>query len=180
MRTSEKELDHELALLLRDNPDFQKWFLGKTKFAKRLSKCVLSRSDHPWTTVTIEVTSAVTGETERIRRQGETDILVVFEDDSGKRFALHIENKIAGGRFTNHQPEGYPKRAEKWVGQEKYGNYTEWQAILVAPVEFKERFSEQAAKFNVYISHEEIAEHVPSFGTYSVNTANLNTLGNRV
>ena len=70
MRTSEKELDDELALLLRDNPNFQKWFLGKTRFANRASKCVLSRSDHPWTTVTIEVIGAATGETESIRRQG--------------------------------------------------------------------------------------------------------------
>lgn len=171
MRTSEKELDHELALHLRDNPDFQKWFLGKTRFASRPSKRILSRSDHPWTTVTIEVKNSASGKTKRIRRQGETDILVVFEDNSGERFALHIENKIAGGKFTDYQPEGYPKRAEKWVGQEKYGNYTEWETILVAPVEFKERLSEQAARFGVYVSHEEIAEYIPSFDAYSVNTA---------
>lgn len=179
MRTSEKEFDHELALLLRDNPKFQEWFLGKTRFANRPSKCILSRSDHPWTTVTIEVKNAATGKTESIRRQGETDILVVFEDDSGERFALHIENKIAGGKFTKHQPEGYPKRAEKWVGQEKYGNYTEWETILVAPVEFKERLSEQASRFGVYISHEEIAEHISSFGTYYVSTARRQTLGGK-
>ena len=171
MRSSEKALDHELALVLRDNANFQQWFLGKTRFANRPSKCVLSRSDHPWTTVTIEVRNAITGEPESIQRQGETDILVVFEDDSGKRFALHIENKLAGGKFTNHQPEGYPKRAEKWVGREEYGNYTEWETILVAPVAFKERVSGQAANFGVYISHEEIAEYIPSFGTCSVNTA---------
>jgi hypothetical protein len=46
-------------------------------------------------------------------------------------------------------------------------------------VAFKERVSEQAAKFGVFISHEEIAEHIPLFGRYSVNTANLQTFGDR-
>nr|WP_316641847.1 hypothetical protein [uncultured Roseateles sp.] len=78
---------------------------------------------------------------------------------------MHVENKTAGGTFTKYQPEGYPKRAEKWVGQEKYGNYTEWTTVLVAPTDFRIRFERQALMFEAFISHEEIAAHIPSFGS---------------
>lgn len=160
----EKALDHKLALALRDNTEFRMWFLSKTKFAGRTAQCVLARSDYPWTTVTLESRNEETGELEYIRRQGETDVLVVFQDETGRRFALHIENKIHGGTFTQYQPEGYPERAKKWIGHEKYGNYTEWEAVLVAPLEFRNRVQDKLSFFGALISHEEIAEHIPAFG----------------
>src|SRR5437763_16413940 len=56
------------------------------------------------------------GQPEMVTRQGETDVLFVFAfgTEPGRRLALHIENKLASGRFTAFQPEVYDARARLW------------------------------------------------------------------
>ena len=163
-RVVELALNEALAEALVEQSHFRNWFLSKTRFACSECECVLTRSDNPWTTSTFDFANAETGVVERITRQGETDVLAVFQLGEGRDcFALHVENKLAHSRFTKYQPEGYAARAAKWVGNPRYGTYQEWQTVLVAPASFRRRYLAQVEQFGASISHEEIAEHVPAF-----------------
>ena len=95
------------------------------------------------------------------------DVLAVFETTTEPkcRFALHIENKLATGNFTQLQPELYAARAAAWSGKPKYQNYESWETVLVAPRSFYERFRNDASKFNRFIAHEELADFIDEFGT---------------
>ena len=164
---TEKELDQALETVLRDNGSFREWFVNQTRFKGINATYVLSRSDNPWCTVKVHLPNDQTGELELVKRQGETDVLFVFQAAPGRTLALHIENKLASGRFTpaQLQPEVYRARAELWVRNPKYGNYDEWDTVLVAPSSFLIRHATLAQKFGASISHEEIARWVPSFGS---------------
>lgn len=76
-----------------------------------------------------------------VKREGETDVLFVFvfKSDPERRLALHIENKLASGRFTPFQPEVYAARAEHWIRNTNYCNYHEWGTVLLAPSSFRSR-----------------------------------------
>lgn len=145
-------------------PDFVQWFLSKTKFSGRNAKYFWSRSDHPWGTIAYTHTNPDTGLSETSRKESETDILVVFHAEDGEAIAIHIENKIGTGKFTALQPELYAPRAEQWKGNPKYQSYTDYQTVLVAPIQFRERNQSQAAIFDCFIAHEEIADFIPLFG----------------
>src|ERR1017187_9167310 len=97
--------------------DFRRWFVNKTKFKGDNPRWVWSRSDNPWCGVELRLPNRQIGEPEMVTRQGETDVLFVFvfEAEPGRRLALHIENKLASGRFTPFQPEVYDARAEFWT-----------------------------------------------------------------
>lgn len=161
---TEKQLDHALNRALLERPEFAQWFLSKTKFLEEDAKYIWSRANHPWGKVKIEVLNTETGSTEVIEREGETDVLVVFETSRKRRVALHIENKLESGRFTHLQPELYSARAAAWKESPKYENYEDWETVLVAPQSFYERHSEDARKFGSFISHEELATFIPEFG----------------
>lgn len=49
----------------------------------------------------------------------ETDLLAIFETETGFRFAIHIEVKHPGDRFKKDgiQSRGYPLRAHCWTGK---------------------------------------------------------------
>jgi len=61
--------------------------------------------------------------TEACRCQGcsgqETDLLAVFETETGFRFALHVEVKHPGDKFKQggRQATSYPIRAQCWTGK---------------------------------------------------------------
>jgi len=152
-RFTEKDLDKAIEAKFRKSGEFVTWFLSRTKFANRAANLVHLRSNHPW------YQSETTGV------QSETDILVVFEDAGGSnRFAIHIENKLSSGSFTENQPDLYRERAAEWVGREKYGNYDDFEVVLIAPRAFYERNGDQCRIFDRYVAHEDIAEFIPEFG----------------
>jgi hypothetical protein len=161
----EKVLDRELEKALQENVSFRQWFVNKTRFKGIIPKVVWSRSDNPWCRVEIELMNSQTGKTEIVMRDGETDVLFVFQDEPGRRRALHIENKLSSGKFTLYQPEVYEARAKFWVRNPSYGNYDEWDTVLVAPSSFAKRHATLAQKFGTVIPHEEIADYVPIFNT---------------
>lgn len=164
---TEKELDRALEAALRDRPEFALWFLSHTKFAGKRAAYVWSRADNPWSRETLTVSDPQTGEPQEITRDGETDLLVVFrEDDSNARFALHIENKRIHGRFMPYQPEAYVNRAERWRGLERYGNYTEFETVLVAPRAIRTKYPRECAQFGCFVAHEDI---VPYIGIFSLD-----------
>jgi len=87
----------------------------------------------------------------------------VFKSEPERRLALHIENKLASGRFTPFQPEVYAARAERWIRDPSYGNYDEWDTVLLAPLSFRRRYAAIAQRFGTFIAHEEVVDYVPSF-----------------
>ena len=167
-KLTEKILDKALENAFRKSPEFCQWFLGRTKkFSDRNATYHWSRSNHPWGTVPITGKNPETGIEETIKRQSETDVLVVFESQGGKRIALHIENKL-NANFTEFQVQDYPTRAAHWVGKSKYRNYLEFDTVLIAPSSYLQKHQTEAKHFGCCISHEEIAEHLPIFHGYFV------------
>ena len=149
---TEKQLDLAFQHAIENSQIFFGWVLDRTKFAGSSSKIALLRSNYVWHK------SNETG------IESETDILLVCEEHtSGRRFALHFENKLANGHFTPNQPEQYAIRAKEWMHTPKYENYSDFETVLSAPKLFYERNSVGCQYFNRYISHEDIAEFIPEF-----------------
>lgn len=80
-----------------------------------------------------------------------------------RRLALHVENKLAGGAFTPHQPESYRARLQQWQGRARLGMYVDATSVLIAPRAFYEANRVAADVFEAYVPHEVLAEHVPAF-----------------
>jgi hypothetical protein len=111
------------------------------------------------------LTDSGTGRVETTIKESETDVLVVFETSNGERFALHIENKVESGKFTPHQAQLYSQRARHWIDNPKYGNYRDFETILIAPRTFYERHEAVVNEyFNRFVAHEDIAAFIPLFG----------------
>jgi hypothetical protein len=167
---TEKQLDGALHLALETSREFADWFLSRTKFAGSGAERVWSRCDHPWGRILYTGPNPLTGQTETSIKECETDILVVFKTPTDARFALHIENKLGSGKFTELQPELYSQRAAQWAGNPKYGNYHDFETVLVAPLAFLERNRTAVAHFDQYISHEDISAFIPLFGAWPGST----------
>lgn len=160
---SEKELDHALDEALARSTEFADWFLARTSFVGTRGMRVWSRSNHPWGSLPMQVLDPKTQTIETVVTESETDIIVVYLLDSGKRVGLHIENKVGLGRFRPNQADFYAQRAGAWVNVEKYGDYADWGTVLIAPERFRARYPEESSKFDAFISHEDIAQFVPVF-----------------
>lgn len=144
---------------------FRAWLVGRSKFKGSSPQYVWSRSDNPWGPVELSLPDPVTGVLRSAVREGEIDVLLIFAfpAEPERRLALHIENKLASGKFTEYQPELYSARAKLWLRNPKYGNYEDWDTLLLAPTSFHRRCAADAAKFGAFIPHEEVAEFVPLF-----------------
>jgi len=162
-KITEKILDGAIEEEFKTSHQFVTWFLGKTKFSDTSATYHWSRSDYPWGRIPVTIRDPKTGLEKKIIRDSETDILVVFESKDKKRFALHIENKLANGSFTEYQPELYSQRAKMWLGKKKYCSYTDYETILIAPQQFYDRWTQESQLFDKFISHEDISEYIPIF-----------------
>jgi len=165
-KVTEKQLDKAIAAAF-SNPDFATWFLSHTRFASNNSTNMWSskwsRSNYPWSIISLTMIDPETGESSTLSKGSETDILVLFEDTHKKRIAIHIENKLRGGAFTPLQPEFYHARAAQWKDEPKYGSYTDYEVVLIAPQEFYDKNKNECEKFHRFISHEAIGAHIPEF-----------------
>jgi len=162
-KKNEKYFDQALEQAFNSMEEFAEWFLGKTKFKGMPAKVCWSRSDSPWARLTYSYTNPKTKEEEIITRDSETDVLVVFESETGKRVGIHIENKLGNGKFEPYQPESYQLRAKHWLNSPKYGNYSDFDTVLVAPNIFLSRNGERSRLFGASISYEEISDYLPVF-----------------
>ena len=162
---TEAALDDALAEALLDESGlFASWFLRQTRFASEGARCVRVRTDNPWSNVTLRVPDPESGLIEELIQGRDTDVLAIFATANGRRLALHIENKLAGGAFTPLQPESYRERLVQWRMKPRLGMYVEATSVLVAPRAFYERNKAAAAHFEAFVPYEAIAEYVPLFG----------------
>jgi hypothetical protein len=162
---SEKDLDREIEAAFQMDPSFVKWFLAKCHAQTTSAVYSWSRSDHPWTTVECQVENEKSGEPELLRREGETDILVVLTAKTGRRLGIHIEHKTHSGKFTKYQGDMYSARAEKWKNNPEYGNYQDAITVLIAPGSFLNKYKMGAAKFDAVISYEALSTTLPAFAS---------------
>ncbi len=160
---SEKELDGALASAFATDPEFMDWFVSHTKFAGRGAVYCSCRANNPWGTHPFTYTDPVSGNSIATTRQSETDVLLIAVDRDGNRLGIHIEDKLAGGTFTEFQPQMCAHRAAFWLGKEHYGGYTEFDTVLLAPDSFRRHHEVQAEFFGCFVSHEEVARYVPLF-----------------
>lgn len=160
---SEKDLDQALHAALDDNATFRSWLLIQLGVDATYSRLPFCRSNHPWGKVRLILPNPVTGALEPVDREGETDVLAVFENDAGQRLGVHIENKRASGSFTPFQAEVLAARAERWIGHARYGAYQAWTTVLLAPHSFIAANELTARKFMHRLTHEQVSEFVPLF-----------------
>jgi hypothetical protein len=151
MKVVEKDLDLLLEHALWAGADFRRWFLGACGVPADDWRCDWSRADHVWTSVVDE---------QGTRLEGETDVLVVLENENHERLALHIENKQPGRRFNGGQAAQYSLRAAKLANNKKYGRYTSWRTVLVAPKQLCEDEPSEAARFDVVVDYHELADRL--------------------
>ena len=57
-------------------------------------------------------------------------------------------------------------RAEAWKNNEKFGNYADYETVLVSPLEFYAANFNAAQQFDKYVSYEEIGIFLPMFSSY--------------
>lgn len=103
--------------------DFRRWVLSQTKFAARAEGARLlheemlkarSRNVKSWWRSHFSEKCTCPG-----CHGQETDMLAIFEDEGGERFALHVEVKHPGDHFKEKgdQAEAYPMRARCWAAK---------------------------------------------------------------
>ena len=115
------------------NPAFGSWLQSSTAFAGRAAKVIevfVSKSDN----------------------LGESDVIALYEDVDGSRFALMIEDKVDAPLQPN-QAGRYRLRAERDVKAGAYGAYA---VILFAPAFYLAK-STRVGGFDTTISFEDLA-----------------------
>ena len=148
--SNELELDHAFWNALVANRPFQTWLLSRTKFETR-SLCLVT--DEKWHQRWYR--DPETG------KDSETDILLMWRDEeSGERFAIHIENKPAHRAWESSQAINYRRRAEN---RKKAWRYTDFELVLLAPLAFVARHQSEAAHFDIALTYEEVGTFVPAF-----------------
>jgi hypothetical protein len=167
MSNSEDAMCYAFAAQLQNSPDFVTWLLERTAFAAFSSSSKVLWEEQKknrysaaapwwrhWFTSKCMCAGCIGGR--------ETDIFVVFEAADHERFALHIENKKMKSSFSPDQALAYGVRAKCWQNQPRFLRYTRSQTVLLAPEAFRTRNAD-ATLFDVFLSHEEIAERCPAF-----------------
>jgi hypothetical protein len=167
MKSSEDDMCSAFAYELQNSQTFVAWLLDRTRFASLASGvrvlCEEQKQNRysasapwwrHWFTSKCMCTGCLGGR--------ETDIFVVFEATNKERFALHIENKMQKSSFTPGQAAAYGVRAKCWERQRRFLDYSQSQTVLLAPTSFFANNAD-AALFDVFIPHEDIAKHCPTF-----------------
>jgi hypothetical protein len=165
----EKKYSAPIAGALDSDPEFRKWVLGRTKFAKDgdaelLSEMMLQKrskgASNWWASHfqfrVCDCSGCVGGK--------ETDLLAVFEKGD-YRFALHFEVKRPGDTFKlgKQQPADYRTRAECWVRKAPRTvlDHQDAETVLICDPDRLPGFSIYAPQFDQVITIREIREAFP-------------------
>jgi hypothetical protein len=153
---------------LSSDPTFRKWILSKTEFCEMDSARLLDSEMRAWR-------GNLSAEwwrfhfTEKCRCDGcsgkETDILAIFEDQSGIRFALHFEVKHPNDRFKSDgiQSRGYPLRAQCWAKKAlaKVLPHHHASTVLLFSEQKREEFAPHLPHFKTLITFDDIEKAFP-------------------
>jgi hypothetical protein len=168
MKLTEDDLCELFAERVKDSPEFAAWLLRRTKFFPYARHARLLHEEqmsirprkrwwrHWWC------------EAPGLAKSGrETDIFMVFEVErpSPFRFALHIENKLDNGRFTDGQAQDYAVRANAMTNEADYLDHADFATILLAPEKFVERFPKECGLFDAFVSYDDVAQMIPEFAS---------------
>ena len=145
---------------LLEEAAFRQWVLTRTKFFDRRDASLLIEEQsarpakswwrHWWTRLPD-------------RSQSETDVFAVFQDQADEeRFALHVECKMAAGKFMQNQAAQYQLRGE-FMKSNKWVPYSDFDTILLAPIAFAQAFPFETETFGAFIPFEDVARWLPSF-----------------
>lgn len=163
---NELDLDRAFAEKVSNSRKFQEWLLGRTRFSAIAKKLTLlnkeqaeakpqKKPENWWRHWWCRLDDGT---------ESETDIFLVFESKgTGERVALHIEDKPPHGEFTPNQCENYDRRDRFMSNKRQFMNYGEFETILLAPKALATRNSGQIEHFGVFLSYEEVAEHIGLF-----------------
>lgn len=173
---TEDQLCELFAEKVKDVPQFTAWLLRLTKFAPYASHARLLHDEqmsirprnrwwrHWWCNAP------------GLTKQGrETDIFMVFEvtEPIPFRFALHVENKLGNGRFTDGQAQDYSVRASAMTDRADYLNHTDFTTILLAPKKFVDRFPIESEQFDVFLSYADVSTWIPQFKHECISSRKL-------
>ncbi len=136
--------------LIGDEP-FRHWVITQTKFYERRRSTLLfnEQAARPakdwWRHWWVKLPDG---------SQSETDIFLVFCDQAdGTRFALHVECKLGGGKFTPNQAAQYAARGA-FMKQNRWVPYNDFDTVLLPPKDFIERFAQDAEAFGSTLTFE--------------------------
>jgi hypothetical protein len=133
-RKYERDIDLLLAEEFAVSPSFATWFLKQTRdfngVQARVVDVGVSRSD----------------------TTGESDLVVVFEDQNGHNFALHIEDKI-DAPLQPEQESRYRLRAQTTINQ---GVYSAFEVVLCCPKAYPLTHAE-SSRFDSCVHYEAIS-----------------------
>jgi len=163
----------QLAAALRDRLEFRSWFLAQTEFSAyshnarlldKEQKDARSPSARNW------YGSYWVGSSYRFFAEcgeRETDLLALFEAENGIRFALHVEIKAPGIRFSETQARDYPRRAACWAGKGRNPGtvleHDEATTVLCCERSFIDKHANEALHFANIVTFEEIAKRLDKF-----------------
>ncbi len=95
---------------------------------------------------------------------------MVFEAIStGKRFALHVENKRNNYKFNLGQAAACSPRARHMINRAEFLSHSDFQTVLLAPVAFRNSYAPEARLFDAFVSYEDVAQFLSPFGAADSN-----------
>lgn len=166
MKLCEDDLCRAFAETVRQSEPFTRWLLRCTKFEAMADTALLLHDEQVGRRPKVDPTNWWRHwwcKIPHLDRARETDIFLVFQDlATGRRFALHIENKNEA-KFLPGQAEDYAPRARYMMHSERYLNYSDYATVLIAPASVNAANPQSAGLFDSYVSYEAIANFVPAF-----------------
>lgn len=140
---AERDVDFLLVEEFRSSSAFQRWFLQRALPESEqddLERHTLSKVLH-------SVSAASGG-------LGETDLVLVYDDESTRRIAILIENKV-GADAQERQGERYQQRKQKLLTDRACDDAV---CVLIAPREYAEKTA-NLQHFDQCIAYEDILAH---------------------
>ena len=154
---------------LATNEVFRTWVLNQTKFSRIAAGAKLLNQEMREKRGKIAENWWRSHYTEKCRCDGcsgqETDLLAIFEEASGRRFALHFEVKQPMDRFPvgKNQALNYALRSECWIRSPPKAvlRHDEASTVLICSASKLGEYAPHLPAFGAVITFEEVAERFP-------------------
>jgi hypothetical protein len=165
---TERRFAQPFADALVNDPSFRSWVLRQTEFACFAEGARLLHEEMKQRRSSVSQNWWRSHYTEACRCEGcsgkETDLLAIFETETGFRFALHIEVKHPGDGFKDGvQSRGYPLRAKCWTETppaKVLPHHQATTALLFSSTKADEYFP-HLQHFKTLITFEEVRKNFP-------------------